>query len=123
MRERGQRLLAVERGGRWNPLVEQCIGELVHASGPAAHDAVELRAHHEVSHAKLAVRGDSGRVKDVTQLFASQMSATLQCAQERVVASPESGVVEPQRKPRLSSVNNGRLNRCLRVYESPRTVD
>jgi hypothetical protein len=45
---------------------------------------------------KLAVRGDTGPVKDVTQLFASQVLATLQCPQERVVASPEGVVVESQ---------------------------
>ena len=96
MRERGQRLLALERGVRWNPFVEQCIGELVPAPGPAAYDAVELRAYHEVSHPKFAARGDTGRLKYVSQLFASQVLATLQCAQERIVASPEDGVAEPK---------------------------
>lgn len=59
-----QSFVTFKRPARRYPLVQQGIGELLPAPGPAADQAVQFRVHEEMSHALSVLSSHTGRLQD-----------------------------------------------------------
>src|SRR5438552_3870669 len=100
-RELRQRRVAGERLGGRHPLIEQRIGELLAAPGPAADEPLQLCPHQEVHHADLVSR-DPAPLEDRAELIARQVLA-------RLARLLQLGTAAPDRRPCDSPIT---VTRC-----------
>jgi len=76
--------------------IQQGVGELLAAPGPAADDRVLLGAHHQVRQALHAARLDAGFAQLCGQFLPGEVAATLQRGTDGGIAARVQGIVEFQ---------------------------